>query len=480
MKFPYLLAVSSSRIVTLMVMLALSHILAGSEFGRYSVLAINALLVHSLTGNWLAMAATQALATSKKESIEATLVKIMKIAVCIMLVQCGLAIFVIILNFVIDTGFGLNEVLAIFSFVLAMLLFDIATAANNALGDDGHYLRFNIFRNVGGGLLSLFFAWLSSNGLVAIAGQTLGIMLAFALSPMALLKWRHVISQFPRTKLQREDWISMSSFGVTGSLALGLLVFVNSLIRNFVFWTHGAKVAGTFSLISDFFYAPLVLLGTSFSLSKMRELYQLHRSPQPERLAHYRQFNGAIGFLVIPYAIGGFWTAPWVASLLVPLELRQVATAIAGISAVQAAVLTIISTVVTILLTAGLKRKVMATATLTIICIAISCVVGSALHTPQQFAAATLVGSFVAAVISMFILGPKAFPWTGYAKTLIASVAMVVVVIPILSIDSMFAPPLAIAGGVLVFSLFTFILRISLWRDFIPTDASNGARDISP
>jgi O-antigen/teichoic acid export membrane protein len=468
MKFSYLLAVISNRMLTLLCVLALSHILSGSEFGTYTIMAINALLIHTLAGNWLAMSTTQALATDSSQDHSATFARILKAAAGIVVLECGLAAVVFALHWYTSIAIGLDEIAATLAFAVAMLMFDVATAAKNALGDDRNYMRFNLLRNVGGSIFALVFAWSGGNAAMVLSGQTIGIMLAFVFSISALGRWKSGFSAWRKTKLQLRQWFQMLAFGMTGTLALGLLILVNSLIRNFVLLVDGPQMAGIYSLMGDLFNAPLVLLGTSYSLSKMRQLYQLAPAEPAKRVAVYHQFVGAIAFLTIPYGVGGYFVAPIIAKYIVPTDMVVTAATIAGLSAAQSATLTIVFTSVTILLTAGQKRKTLLLVASTVLPMLAACLGGWAIGGGTAFASATLFGSIAAALASIAILGKSVFPWYKLARMMLASVIMAGVVIVTLRTDNLLWAVVATVLGIVAFVVSAFFLKITDWRELIP------------
>jgi O-antigen/teichoic acid export membrane protein len=468
MKFSYLLAVISNRMLTLLCVLALSHILSGSEFGAYAIMAINALLIHTLAGNWLAMSTTQVLATDSSQDHGATFARILKAAVAIMLLECGLAVVVFALRWFTSIAIGLDEIAATLAFAVAMLLFDVATAAKNALGDDRNYMRFNLLRNVGGSLFALVFAWSGGNAALVLSGQTIGIMLAFVLSGSALGRWKSGFVVWRKTKLQLRQWFQMLAFGMTGTLALGLLILVNSLTRNFVLLVDGSQMAGIYSLIGDLVNAPLVLLGTSYSLSKMRQLYQLALLEPAKRIAVYRQFVGAIAFLAIPYGVGGYFVAPIIAKYIVPTDMAATAAAIAGLAAAQSATLTIVSTSITILLTAGQKRKTLLLVAGTLLPMLAACVGGWAMGGGTAFASATLFGSIVAVLASIAILRMPVFPWHKLARIMLASAIMAGVVMVTLQADNLLWAVAATVLGIFAFAVSAFFLKVTDWRELMP------------
>lgn len=472
MKFSYLLAVISNRMLTLLCVLALSHILSGSEFGTYTVMAINALLIHTLAGNWLAMSTTQALATDSSQDYSVTFARILKAAVGIVILECGIAAVVSALHWFTNIGIGLDEIAAILAFSVAMLMFDVATAAKNALGDDRDYMRFNLLRNVGGSIFALAFAWYGGNAAVVLLGQTIGIILAFVFSISALQRWKSGFSAWRKTKLQLRQWSQMLAFGITGTLALGLLVLVNSLIRNFVFLVDGSQMAGIYSLMSDLFIAPLVLLATSYSLSKMRYLYQLPSVETAEQITVYRQFIGAIIFFTIPYGVAGFLVAPIIATHIAPTDMAATASAIAGLIAAQSATLTIVFTCITILLTSGQKRKTWLLVAATLFSMLVACISGRAMGGGTSFALATLFGSVAAAMAAVAIVGIQVFPWYKLARIALASSIMASVMLITLNGSSPLSAIIGIITGIIAFFVSAHFLKITDWRELVPTHGS--------
>lgn len=470
MKFSYLLAVVSNRIIALFAVLALSHIMDGHVFGSYTLMAINALLIHTLIGNWLAMAATQAIATDADGGLDhsAKFARILKVFACIVIFECLIAALITVFCVITDIGVGFSEIAATLAFALAMLAFDTVTAAKNALGDDANYLRFNLVRNFSGNILALAAAWAGGSAALVLSGQTIGIVLAFAFSASALHRWHSALALLSKTALEARHWIEMLTYGIIGTVALGLLVLVNSLIRNFVLAVDGPQIAGTYSLMSDIFYAPIVLLGTSYSLSKMRQLYQLANAAPADQILAYRQFIGSIGFLTIPYGVGGYLVAPHIAAMIAPTGMKMTAISIAGLCAAQSAVLTLVFTCVTITLTGGKKKKTLTLVISTLLCILSACVAGSMLGGHTQFASMTMFASIIAAIISVAIVGPEIFPWSSLSRTALASGAMACAVLLLIREGSLVSLVIAIAAGIAVFSASAFLLRISDWRELIP------------
>jgi O-antigen/teichoic acid export membrane protein len=470
-KIAYLLAVISNRIVSLLALLLLSYILDQTAFGSYALMMINALLLHSLAGSWLSMATTRQLAalgvkdqtTSKSRAVVA--------AAYIILFEVALALLLILLHAFTGLGIAFEHVIAVLSLAIGLLLFDVAAAANNALGQDREYLRSNIVRNVGGNLFSLLAALIGAAAPIIIAGQTAGILLALAASKSTWNHWKSAIAQARQSGFRTTYLSEMFLFGIAGTLALGLLVFINGLIRNFVLLTDGAAVSGVFALTSDLFNAPLVLLGTAYSLSKMRELYQSAGLPQPEQIRLHRQFIATICFMTIPYAVGGYFAAPAIANLILPEESLALGRAIAGLSAAQSAALTIVSTSATILLTSGKKRKTVAVVLLTLLCLFISCMAAWSLGGGVYYAWATFGGSLVACLISIIAIGFESIPWKNLRSIVLGTVPMGCAVGLLPQSDHPFWPLLIVGVGVSVYAATNFLLGNKEWRELVPTKA---------
>ena len=430
MKLSYLLAVSANRLVGLILLLALSHILSGSEFGSYLIMAINTLLIHTLAGNWLAMAAVQSLATTGQASDQpAILAKILKVGGCMVILQCAFAALMLTLSATTDIGIGVDHILATLSFSLALLAFDVATSAKNALGDDGNYLRFSLIRNVSGAVLSLIFASFTGDAVITLSGQVLGIVLAFAVSAPALQRWRLGVAALQSTALYRRDWLKMLAFGITGTLALGFIVLINSLIRNSALLAYGPEAAGVYGLVTDLLTAPLALLGTSYSLSKMRQLYQLGYVSEAERLKRHRRFFAATGLFTIPYATGGLIFAPALVTLVTPNTMHPLAGEIATYISLQSAFYALIAAAVTLLLTSGNKRLTVVAVTICVLFATCSSLAVIYRTGEYELAIWNLVGIGSALLICFLLVGIKSIPWADFVISMILSIMSAVIIL---------------------------------------------------
>jgi O-antigen/teichoic acid export membrane protein len=468
LKIAYLLAVISNRIISLVALLVLSHILEARAFGSYALMITNALLIHTLVGSWLAMATTRLLAAHGLKGSQAQKRQIVIAAGYVIIFECLIAFLIAGVHAATGWDVGYAELLAILSLAIGMLLFDIITAANNAVGDDTDYLRFNMARNVATSLICITAAIAGASIPLVILGHTMGIIIAFATTPRAMRSWREAVTGARRAALQKGQLSDLLIFGVTGTLALGLFVLVNGLIRNFVLATDGAAIAGIYSLISDLFYAPMVLLGTAYSLSKMRELYQSVSAQKAEQLVLHRQFVATICFLIIPYSVGGFLVAPAIAALITPDASAAFAHSIAGQSAAQSGALTMVATCVTILLTSGQKRRTVAVVTATVLCMFIACVAGWALGGELHYASTTLVGSIAACVIAILALGFDAIPWKNLFRIALASAPMWIVVTLLLRSESIAYLVLAVIGGLFTYAAFSLLLGNKEWQELVP------------
>ncbi len=468
LKIAYLLAVIFNRVGSLLALLLLSYILTPDAFGSYAMMMINALFVHTLGGSWLSMAATRQMALQGAGNDLASKSRLIVAAGYIILAECGLALLFASYHAITGRGVTYEELMAVLSLAIGLLLFDLTTAANNALGQDAAYLKANIIRNIGGSLMSISAALAGAAVPLIVCGQTAGILLALLLCRSSKDTWRQALRKARPAVLQWAHVLELFLFGIAGTLALGLLVCVNGLVRNFVLATDGAAASGVFALVGDIFNAPLVLLGTAFSLSKMRELYQSAQLPKRDQLHLHRQFVATICSMTIPYAVGGYLAAPAIASLIMPTESLALGSSIAGLSAAQSAALTIVSTSVTILLTGGEKRKTVLVVLITLLCLLSACLVGKQMGGGVYYARATLVGSVAACLISVLAIGFQAIPGRDLLRIICATIPMAIVVALLSPSDNPLWTIFIIIIGAGIYAAASFLLGIKSWRELIP------------
>ena len=309
MNYIYFLAVIGNRLIALFCILALSYLLPSNEFGIYAIASANALVVQILLASWLASSANKLLAAHDDDpSVTLSTIALGMVGVTTILALIGLGYA--LMPFTEAAPF---QVALVLGWSATLMIYDVTLASKNALGEANAYAVLAITRNVLALTVSVALVLAGYGPTGAIIGQLVGNALPVLLLPTSRRIWLRV----------RLDSISCTTlrycmiFGAAGTFALGQYILVNAASRNLVALTLGEAEAGQWALALDIFYGPLALLGTAYTLSRMRELYAGHdRKSQVERRTEMGKFVLVNLYFAVPYAIGGFLLAPSLATLL--------------------------------------------------------------------------------------------------------------------------------------------------------------------
>lgn len=402
----YLLSGLGSRIFNLLMFVALSYLLSVEDFGRFSLVAGNAMLMHLVISGWIASAlwrdASQAhcpdqaeqsnLATSHSLCLGA-------IFAALYAGSAGLAFFLIE---------PAESYLAIIPALAALTIFnEILLVALNAQHLPRSYGLLSFLR----GALCLICAValvLSGFGLWgAIAALFLGMLAAMLLLPDA----RHMFAAAWAERGLGNNLPEKLHFGVISVLALNLYMLGTIITRNLIAVQVDVAHAGFYSLAADIFYAPIALFATSLSLSSIPGLYRdandagldaQQLQSQRQSAGHFILANLAVA---IPYAIGGAWAAPLIVQLMLDADTAVGVAPIASYAVVQAAAFVIISTITTLLLTRG-KTGIAVGVSIGLIVVLIAMAVSApaSLQIIAAYAAAALLlCAFVAFLLALWL-----------------------------------------------------------------------------
>lgn len=468
MKLAYLLTVILNRIVGLLSLLILSHTINGELFGSYSLLYLNALLIQTIFGSWLAMATTWSLSTNTVSNHSFEIYRIKLIASYIITFECVIYIIYVIIMFFLDLKIDFEQATSLLFFVIVTLIFDIFIATKNALGDDAEFLKISLIRNIVGNALATIIGLLGGNASLIMFGQTLGIALCIIISVKTKSLYKLMFKN-QKNKFSIHYFLTMLRFGFTGSLALGTTVLVNNLIRNSVLISNGKADAGVYSLIGDLFIAPLILFGSSYSLSKMRYLYQAQHFDVADKLNAYKQFFATIIFISAPYAVGGFFLAPSITKFIVPSSMQSLAVMIAGPLVIQSAALTVTMTSITLLLTSGRKKRTLFLVSSTLSIFLTAGVLGNIFKEYGIMAWFMAVASAIALIVSIFAIGLKAIPWKSLMKSTVAASVMGIVIVYATVNTSLTSVAFSLFAGISTYAFVAVILRPIEWDELLPT-----------
>jgi O-antigen/teichoic acid export membrane protein len=380
MNFYYLISVIGSRVLNLLAVVLFSYFLSAKEFGQFTIVATNALLLHLIAFSWITSSLWRDASRAQREVVPSVIARSVKYGSVIVAPCLGAAPLAF---FWLEPG---GRYL-IFILLLAplILLIEMAAVGLNAQRAHQDYSLLGFFRGALALVLGAVFVLLGYGLIGALSGQLLGIALALA----ALRSVRAMPKGAWGMALNWNEIGPQIRFGLVSALALNLYMFGNSLCRNLIAFNLGEAEAGYFSLAADVFYAPVALFATSLSLSSIPDLYEAH-GPQggsddlkngKQQSADFITSNFAV---TLPYAVGGAMTAPHVARLLLGSETAQFIAPIAGFAAIQGASFALFSTLTTLALTQG-RIKLALLMSLSILG-AIALALGFAAHQNSLFA----------------------------------------------------------------------------------------------
>lgn len=309
----YAVAVFGNRAIAFLNVLLIAYLLDQESFGLYTLLATNALLLQLILGSWASASVSKYMPTASAERRFAPLSTVL-----LGLLLLGTIELVSVLGFV---AFPLPEVPSVYIAVvvlwsLALVIYEVTLAAQNALGQSKGYALVALSRNGLALALSLSAALGGLGVIGAAAGQILGTLLpCFGLSS-ARAVWRQASLRNSSLPQLREQ----IAFGVGGLIASGLYVLFNASMRNIVAASQGKVVLGQLSLACDLFFVPLALIVNVLFLAKMPRLYVLSASAarHEDRRIELRTIARGLVALVIPFMLAGALIADRVIAAVLP------------------------------------------------------------------------------------------------------------------------------------------------------------------
>jgi O-antigen/teichoic acid export membrane protein len=429
MKIKYLIAVFANRGLGLICLLALSHLLDPSEFGQYSLIAINAVFLQTIMGAWISTATTRYISTAQPEDLAARVSQIaFLIFVSILLHVAGLlALAALSLTGLVPLN--LVSVALTCCWSISLTCAETTLAAKNAKGDDNSYLLASVVRNVSGTLLAILLAISVQSGQAAAAGQIIGILLSLAIIPSTLALWRSAKAPATHPRISRAKFKELAQFGFAGTLALGFYIMTNAMMRNTIGIVIGAPAAGAYALVVDLMFGPITLLSNAYSLSMLRRLYLAPTLPAEDQIALHRAFLAINAFIAIPYGIGGVLIAPAIAKLIISPDTASVAASIAGLSAVHAAFATMLFAYMAIALTAGRKRRVAIMVAASLLFFGLGAGAGALTATVEGFMMAGTVACVASTIAAAMLSGARITPGQSYGRTMVASSIMLLALV---------------------------------------------------
>ncbi len=473
MRWSYLIAVVANRGIALLGILALSHLMTASEFGIYSLIAVNALMASTLAGTWIATSATRLMATEAAGRRNFLLGRIGGVVGVMLGLQLALAATAALGLLVFGRAQDVNLVAATLLWAMATIIYDVTLAAKNGLSADSSYMVVSITRNTGAMLLCVAAALVGAPVFWVAMGQVAGIALALLSSSKATELVRAALrkapdplgSGAPSSGISLQE---MLRFGWTGTLALSLLVLINSIARNAIAHWMGEGAAGTYALVSDLLFAPITLLATSYSLSRMASLYKLADAPAEDRSREHRQFIAVIGWLVIPYGVAGYLAAADLVAIFLPAHMRADAISVAPWSMVQAALISMIFAHTTLMLTAQRKRHVWQVAIAALIAFSVASLVAVRSGDLLLFAMAMAGAAIVSLCVSTARMGMDAAPVASLMKSGVAAVGMAAAMIVPLPLDGIVGTAIRLFLGLMIYVAISGVLKPIKLSEILP------------
>ena len=349
----YLLGVFANRIISVANVMMLTYLLLPADFGAFSLAITNVLMTQIIAGWWITSAAYKYLTDTDEGRVDQYISSIALSGVAMVPIAM-IAVFVVAVEF---SGASTAQGLIMSLWVFALIFSDLTLAANNALGMSREYATLAMARNALAVAASLILVLLGMRGLGAMMGQMIGVLVPLFFVTSATRFWLRARPSLASSAMIYE----MAKFGIAGAASLGLYMLTQGFARNVIETKLGIAAAGQFALAIDLFNAPLILVGSAFSLSRMRSLYQLGAEQDvlqsKEEASHF--FEICLLFSM-PYALAGAVVAPALALLVIGPNMALGVASIAAAATMQAGMIPILAGLVTIMLVFDQRKRVVA------------------------------------------------------------------------------------------------------------------------
>jgi O-antigen/teichoic acid export membrane protein len=396
MNIYYFISVVIGRISNLIALIIFSFVLNPKDFGTYSAISTNALFLYLIFGAWIPNYAWKEMS---KTDIDKSSQSINEIRRFIVIVSVWQIVFCTLVFWFIQKGVNGYWIGAIAIWSVATLLFDTTLVIKNAQGESREYATLTFARGLLGLLLASVLLLVGLGLWGAVFGTILGIFGSLILVRSSWVIWIN----FDSRSKANFSIIAPLKFGVSSVLALNIYMLVNAVSRNIILIDLGAESAGYASLSSDLFYAPVALFVTSISLSKIPTLYREASAENPPDSDSASSLLSDSMAVILPYIVGGMFTAESVAKTVLSAQTMQNISAIAQLSAIQGGVLALLSTQTTIALTKGRVKTAVMIAIITIVLVGLAHLLVVRYHSLYHYSLIfTIAVSAVAALSVLF------------------------------------------------------------------------------
>ncbi|WP_338424239.1 lipopolysaccharide biosynthesis protein [Sphingopyxis kveilinensis] len=474
MRWSYFVAIVANRGLAFALLLTLSHIMRPADFGLYSLVAVNALVVSNLAGTWIATTATRLIAICSPDERGGAIARIARITAYVLILQLAVGTVLAVGAIALGREADVPLLVLTLAWAMATIIYDVVLATKNGLSAGKSYMSMSIARNL---LALLFCVALAFAGLPAswvVTGQVAAILIAVAASSSVwqlagmAANSRADPSVGTRGSSGNFSLLELLAFGFSGTMVFSFLVIMNGVFRNAVFYSLGTGATGVYALVGDMFYAPITLLAAAYSLSRQPHLYSLADAAKDVREAEYSRFLGVIAFTVIGYGAIGFLLAPSLIAPIVSDGMRTDAVIVASWSALQTALVTMMVAYTQLLLASGQKRKVWLTVLISLCFILVAAFSGMVMKSLYWFAVFGVAASFAALVLSAFVSGSSVLPLESIGRSAVAAAAAGCAVFFVPHGDGLIMALAAALIGGLVYLLVAWLLRASEVSELLP------------
>ncbi|MBL8656341.1 MAG: hypothetical protein JNJ92_03160 [Altererythrobacter sp.] len=340
MKLPYVIAVTATRLLGLAMILILFHLMPGDEFGTFSLINTNAMLVYMALGAWVIAIANRSLVTDSGVVDQAMLS-----AVGIALLGVVAAVLAVGVAMQLALSLPGNAILMTVALAAVLIIYEATLASKNALGRANAYAVIAVARNVLALLLAVGLVAAGEGVTGAIVGIGAGALLAIFAQPLGRRLWAGVRYR-PGVFAPLKPYLL---FGIGGALQLGCYILVNAPLRNLIALKFGAAAAGLWSVTTDLYYGPLALIANAYALSQVRLIYLAAAQGDEQTLrARCRALLEFSAVLAALYVAGSAFFAVDAVSLVVPSASTVGAEALAFPSALFGTAIMVLYCIVTV------------------------------------------------------------------------------------------------------------------------------------
>lgn len=465
----YMLSVIGNRLLALLTVIVLSFLLSPRDFGVFTIILTNALLIHLLFSSWISNSSWKTVSIGDEGGQKIAVSTSLGYAFVLSLVMLCISAALLMIDYEQFYYIGITLVLTV-----TTLFYELVMVIKNARGLSKDHGATSFLRGVLTFSFSVALTWLGFGVRGAVCGQILGTALTILCQRSFWMMWRH----FELGHIFGSGIAAQVRFGLISVFALNIYLMGNALCRNIILLTLGEAEAGYFSLSADMFYAPVAMFAMAASLSSVPQLY---RSAGNDSVSsHASDFIGGVLAVSIPYAMAGLFLGPSVAHMFLGSNLSTPISRIAPHSIIHAACFCVISTQTTIALTQG-RLKIAVGLPIVTLALLASVLLGATfvpgldgVSLLRYAEAVTLVLLPVTAVVlwaSRSVLRVP-IPWSECLRVFGASLVMCLVLAALARYPLPFGPIPAIALGGATFVGASWLLGSRIVRNLVRLSAA--------